>query len=512
MSARRYPLRKRPRPTHPLGSLSEEHIVESSDSSSSERSAEVDADVDGGLHVTPYPCPEQPWSDHSDIPQVARYMILKMYHYEATMGRERGARKHIARTFGLPASTVYSLIATFKASGTMAVVREGQGRSLSLQQSVRNMLRDACYRYIEAKAASNESAQATTMLRDLVAANLAPTSLQYRSFLDYLVRFDLINTDARAKRFESLAIKTRTLRLRREYFMAIQSNRAKPKERRRVEVYQDESYVHNTHQRRLSWGNEHQPNTLRSRTVKGRRLCFSAAITERGLLEGSLWVFSPQAKSKDYHRSFNAANFLPYFRGEMKDPDGAIVGLVAQFEASFPGQRALFIMDNAAYHKCCTDAPTGVSCKAELRQYLSTLGVATDEYWSRSELYELCAQHKEERGCDVQRYARDRGHRVLFLPPHYSRWNPIELYWAAAKNAVAELYTARRGLDETRRQLLEALQRFGTAEHAAGFVEHATNDMMDTMRAESRSSPSGSIPGASEGDIYYSEEDREDEE
>ena len=42
--------------------------------------------------------------------------------------------------------------------------------------------------------------------------------------------------------------------------------------------------------------------------------------------------------------------------------------------------------------------------------------------------------------CDIERAAADRGHRVLFTPPCYSWWQPIELFWAAAKFRVRSQY------------------------------------------------------------------------
>jgi hypothetical protein len=52
-------------------------------------------------------------------------------------------------------------------------------------------------------------------------------------------------------------------------------------------------------------------------------------------------------------------------------------------------------------------------------------------------------------------------HEILFTPPRFSEWLPIELFWAAVKNEVASKWEAGRGMVKMREQLMAALDRWG---------------------------------------------------
>ena len=100
-----------------------------------------------------------------------------------------------------------------------------------------------------------------------------------------------------------------------------------------------------------------------------------------------------------------------------------------------------------------------------MQEYLQLVGAPFEPSDLKDALFERIVRHKEMIGCDLARLAAARGHEVVFLPPKFSRWNPIELYWGLAKNKVAMLYSSERNLSGTRDQLLEALDEYGTSEH-----------------------------------------------
>ncbi len=69
-----------------------------------------------------------------------------------------------------------------------------------------------------------------------------------------------------------------------------------------------------------------------------------------------------------------------------------------------------------------------------------------------------------ELGCDAVRFCKTRqpvAHEILFTPPRFSEWQPIELFWAAVKNEVASKWEAGRGMVKMREQLMAALDRWG---------------------------------------------------
>ena len=219
-------------------------------------------------------------------------------------------------------------------------------------------------------------------------------------------------------------------------------------------------------------------------------------------------IFSPQATGRDYHRAFNASNFIEYFRGTMSSSySDRQLGLVAQFEAQFPGHSALFIMDNAADHKVFTGAPLSTHRKSEMVAFLREHGVEDDESSSKERVYLQVVQLKDALGCDVQRYARGCGHDVLFLPPHYSRWNPIEFYRAAAKRSVAEQFRSDRSMSETMDQLVDALEKYGVAAHTSKMVAACDRDVEETMENERMAEERNVGFDSSEVDPYISEEE-----
>ena len=80
-------------------------------------------------------------------------------------------------------------------------------------------------------------------------------------------------------------------------------------------------------------------------------------------------------------------------------------------------------------------------------------------------------------------HVQSRGHKVLYTPPHYSWWQPIELYWASVKNAIARRYTGDRTLQQTGDQLCEEIQRFGSPEHCAKYVNHCASKIIAAASA-----------------------------
>ncbi len=81
-----------------------------------------------------------------------------------------------------------------------------------------------------------------------------------------------------------------------------------------------------------------------------------------------------------------------------------------------------------------------------MQEYLQLVGAPFEPSDLKDALFERIVRHKEMIGCDLARLAAARGHEVVFLPPKFSKWNPIELYWGLAKNKVAMLYSSERNL------------------------------------------------------------------
>ena len=189
-------------------------------------------------------------------------------------------------------------------------------------------------------------------------------------------------------------------------------------------------------------------------------------------------MFSPNASGaskqpKDYHKSFKQEMFEDYFRGHMAMGE-EVVGMVEQFETAFPGRHALFVMDNATYHKSISNRgfPSWSASKTVISNYLLSANVAVNPEDTKVELLSKLRLVRATIQTNIENYALARGHRVVFTPPHYSWWQPIELYWASVKGDVARQYTNSRTLSQTREQLDEAIRARGTAKQCSSYIEH----------------------------------------
>ncbi len=269
-----------------------------------------------------------------------------------------------------------------------------------------------------------------------------------------------------------------------------------------VMIYLDESYCNEKHAQKYAVCKVDDQSTLSLEVKDGRRLCFCTAICEMGEISildrerpvearDSRWMFSPdkdQRKKKDYHASFDSANFQQYFK----------VALVPACMRVFPTKKLVFVMDNAAYDvsssfEVAGDNGTSISVhkqsnKKVLVQFLQAhRGVnAANAAMLRVELEALFVEVTEEMGCDISRYLWSLGHDLLLTPPRVSIWQPIELYWASCKNEVAKLYRNGRGLVDTTQQLNDSLTKWGTATHCSKLIAHATKQVKTWWEAARR--------------------------
>ena len=180
---------------------------------------------------------------------------------------------------------------------------------------------------------------------------------------------------------------------------------------------------------------------------------------------------------KDYHKSFDNENFLHWFMNDM----------IPAAERAFPGKRLTIIMDNASYHKYSTfvvhetvgEGPATITrVKRDSRKELLVKFIQEHRGADAASIsmlkVALVAQFDEivaEMGCDAERFCRNRqpvAHEILFTPPRYSEWQPIELFWAAVKNEVASKWQSGRGMTLAETQTIEALEHWGSPDHLIG--------------------------------------------
>ncbi|XP_045456360.1 uncharacterized protein LOC123666209 [Melitaea cinxia] len=106
--------------------------------------------------------------------------------------------------------------------------------------------------------------------------------------------------------------------------------------------------------------------------------------------------------------------------------------------------QSLVVMDNAPYHSVKTNkSPTMANSKAELKQWITSRGLAYLPNMLKVELYEIIKEHKEEPIYGVDSYLTLHGHKSLRLPPYQCDLNPIEMIWSVMKKRVAEKNVGR---------------------------------------------------------------------
>ncbi|RHY18959.1 hypothetical protein DYB32_010304 [Aphanomyces invadans] len=180
---------------------------------------------------------------------------------------------------------------------------------------------------------------------------------------------------------------------------------------------------------------------------KGHRYCFIAGILESPGLDCrvvALDIFrggkSTAKQPKDYHAMFNHDCFVNWFAKLFAELDG--LGVV----------NACIVMDNAKYHKGRpSGTPTSRLCKKSLQAACTRYGLSFEPSDFKSILWEKLSVHIEKHiKPQVVQMAIDKGHQVVFTPPHHSDLQPIELVWANVKGHVGRRYTDATGLSDAK--------------------------------------------------------------
>lgn len=73
---------------------------------------------------------------------------------------------------------------------------------------------------------------------------------------------------------------------------------------------------------------------------------------------------------------------------------------------------------------------------------------------------------------DAEKYAKERGHVIWWLPPHHSDLNPIEMLWASVKGDVAKDFSSSTTMDTILARLKSSIVERGSAEAVSRLVRH----------------------------------------
>ncbi|KAJ3655779.1 hypothetical protein Zmor_014892 [Zophobas morio] len=151
-----------------------------------------------------------------------------------------------------------------------------------------------------------------------------------------------------------------------------------------------------------------------------------------------------------------------------------------QLLANLPSNSAI-VLDNASYHSVqLKKIPNTSSKKGEIQNFLTEHGLYFEENYTKAQLLEVLHTRKFEKQYKIDAMPRDRGFRVIRLPPYHCIFNPIELIWSQMKNNIRRNNTAPKFSSATINIIREEASKI-TAETWANCVRHSIKE--DQYRA-----------------------------
>ena len=239
-------------------------------------------------------------------------------------------------------------------------------------------------------------------------------------------------------------------------------------------VYTDETWLNQGHRTKKEWVDVESLKNLSRRqpgyndltigctkpsTGKGGRLIISDAMTNKGPVDGSLWIFKaaqgkkPNKKvkkpSKDCNREKEKECAKQENEEEKMDESNSSEGILWQedyhdsmngdsYEQYFANslctnvpQGSLIVIDNAPYHSRNDETyPVSKWKKQQYIDWLKSMDIAVPKKILRAELWTMCKQERDRYPAKiVESIAKNAGHETLPLPPHHCELNPIEMVW-----------------------------------------------------------------------------------
>ena len=215
------------------------------------------------------------------------------------------------------------------------------------------------------------------------------------------------------------------VRARRNYLRIKRANRNSDGTLKHPEIYLDETYINQNHSGRFTWYLKEDGPWVNKPSGKGPRLIIVNAITVNGWVNGAELVFQAKKRTGDYHGQMNWDNFSKWFRNQLLPniPTNSII-----------------IMDNAKYHNVLAEEtfPSPSTNKQELREWLSRNELPWTTDMLKPELFALCRRFAPLPEFELDKIAKDKGHRILRTPQYHPELQPIETCWAVVKNYMSD--------------------------------------------------------------------------
>lgn len=261
-----------------------------------------------------------------------------------------------------------------------------------------------------------------------------------------------------------------------------------------VEVWSDESYVHENYAVSSMWIDSQAPKAVfNSPECKGSRLILIHWATKEGWIDAGkrVWICTKKdSENPDYHKNVAHDAWLEVFE------EVCIHG-------HKNGKRYLFCIDNASYHKTKEVDETmlthfegrglATAKKEHLESFLKANQISYPTKAKKDALKELVKEHYKGPRPKSVTIAEKYGHVVLFTPPYWPDFQPIEKAWAIAKGFVARNRQEKSyNVHATKKLILEGFDQV-TPEIWAKLTRN-THEFEESMRVRRKRQKEGLDP------------------
>jgi transposase len=299
--------------------------------------------------------------------------------------------------------------------------------------------------------------------------------------------------------------------LERKFLVEYSAALKKEKDGNGIIFYMDESYCHQGHVGLFMWAKSEEQ---RRPCSKGKRVIMVHAISKHGpvvtldadgypIVEGSLdgngWgavtaemIYKAKSSHGDYHDNMDGDMFMKWFEERFHPTVTKLAELEPEKYGN--GKEKFLVLDNAPYHHAHDEEWVNVNAmnKTELLQVM--IDIKLDKFkvgktnrvfvvadlktrmdnnngtfaWasnkrntggpSKEEMqaatYAACLEKAPERlQSRVEKWAEENGWTLIFTAPYRPKHQPIELFWASAKNHAGKMYRPGRTMPQLREQL-----------------------------------------------------------
>lgn len=248
-------------------------------------------------------------------------------------------------------------------------------------------------------------------------------------------------------------------------------------------IYQDESYVHQHPQQRLSWyapGDEAQgiklpasPGQRWNLVAAGGRHGFVVPAKDLGRSGAGVSVTKSKESDGDYHKEWKYMDGTIFYKWFSESIISALT------------KPTIIVLDRASFHHLYIGKPASQLKRHEAEKRIKDAGLWEDgmRLWpfrtgmaGRDCIYTLAKKIKRE--SKVETLAKENKHEILWLPSYHPEFNPIEKIWGVIKRWIEMSYNIEKsGGGDLERRIREAVDRC-TPEIWEKTVEHCELEIM----------------------------------